>query len=406
MLDKVAKKPTVINVLLLCCLLSLFTNVIFSTLNLPVLVAKLFLASRDMLIFCCAIFWPFIISRKLTVFQFYVYLLILVSIFSFIIQLFIVKSPVPIEMSISHSRVVLALPILVIIYVVVWKKEYNKSSNSIIERLFRFFLCICLIESCMLITGYYSNYLSFINFEEYMSGKGTSSGTAFGFFGSRIITPMFNASVGGTVLGVYLGYNLLMGRKSLALITLIPLIFTVSKTGYLIAVIFILFRKYSYMFFLTASFAYISLAFFFISFDIRQLPVPEYFVMHLASIEYHMHGLITGFNVIFEPVGLGFSGTTPGIKLDRLIGRESGFGTGLGAIGFFYLIMFIISAYILCKKYNLVGYTLVSIYFMVALMNEGASVLYIWVPIFLLFISKPNSSQIQITSNNIERNNR
>jgi len=123
-------------------------------------------------------------------------------------QVSFIKNYAPIFNAISISRLVLALPILSIIFCIVCQKNDIKEINKTIEKWFLIFLVICLIESILLIIGHYSNYLSFIGFNTYMSSKGVSSGTAFGFFGSRIITPMFNASVGGMVLGFLVGYFL------------------------------------------------------------------------------------------------------------------------------------------------------------------------------------------------------
>jgi hypothetical protein len=257
------------------------------------------------------------------------------------------------------------------------------------EKLFKVFLSICLLESICLIMGSYPGYLHLIGFQEYMSAKGTSSGTAFGFFGSRIITPMFNASVGGMVLGFLFGYYLLCGRKLLALLTVIPLIFTVSKTGYLIFLVFLVCRGLSGYGFLGGALAYLALSLLFLTGDVAQLPLPGALALHMASIKYHMHGLTTGLEVLLLPVGLGNAGTTPGTIMPELIGRESGFGTGIGTAGLFYIIPFVICCFIFIKKYKNLGFIIVSGYFMVALMNEGSSTFYVWVPILALFLSKP-----------------
>ena len=108
-------------------------------------------------------------------------------------------------------------------------------------------------------------------------------------------------------------------------------------------------------------------------------------LIHLASIDYHVRGLITGMERLLLPVGLGNAGTVPGVEMPELIGRESGIGVGLGTSGLFYLITFVVSAFALIREFGRVGFLMVFGYTLVALMNEGASSFYIWVPLFLLF---------------------
>jgi len=266
-----------------------------------------------------------------------------------------------------------------------------------IEKWFLIFLIICLIESILLVIGQYQNYLSFIGFSNYMSSKGVSSGTAFGFFGSRIITPMFNASVGGMVLAFLVGYYLQSKKYTLALLALIPLLFTVSKTGYLIALIFIISRSKSYVMFLLAGCSYLALSILFLDAQaIQQLGLPTDVLRHMASVKYHMKGLVTGVDHFMLPVGLGNAGTIVGVDMPELIGRESGFGTGIATSGIFYLISFGVASIIFVKKYKTSGLLICSAYFMVSLMNEASSTFYIWVPIILLFLSHDKNNKERI----------
>lgn len=377
-------------IILFCCALSLFSNFFLSLSKLPIIFTTLTLSFRDVALILLTLFWPLLIKKNTTnIKSFYLYFLYIFSVFIFFLQLIFVPSNAPLSNSIALSRIVLALPILTILFCSIWSPKLNKESN-LIEIFFNFFLIICIIESIFLVIGQYSIYLSLIGFQEYLAAKGTSSGTAFGFFGSRIITPLFNASVGGMVLAFLFGYYLMTRKKLLAFLTLIPLIFTVSKTGYLIALNFLLFRRLSGYSFLALAFLYLVLAFTFINFDLTSFPIPEVFSPHIASVKYHMHGLITGIEKIFFPVGLGNAGTVPGVDMPELIGRESGFGVGLGTSGMIYIISFLLSAFIIVSNYKNIGLILVSGYFMVSLMNEASSSFYVWVPILVLFLKTPN----------------
>ena len=82
-------------------------------------------------------------------------------------------------------------------------------------------------------------------------------------------------------------------------------------------------------------------------------------LIHLASIDYHVRGLITGMERLLLPVGLGNAGTVPGVEMPELIGRESGIGVGLGTSGLFYLITFVVSAFALIREFGRVGFLMV-----------------------------------------------
>ena len=382
--------------ILLCAFLSLFVNILFSVSRFPVILSTLALSFRDLSLLLLALFWPFLIKRKLHYLTFYLYFIYCITIIVFFMQVSFIKNYAPIFNAISISRIVLALPILSIIFCIVCQKNDIKEINKTIEKWFLIFLVICLIESILLIIGHYSNYLSFIGFNTYMSSKGVSSGTAFGFFGSRIITPMFNASVGGMVLGFLVGYFLQNKKYTLTFLTLIPLLFTVSKTGYLIALIFLVFRSNSHIMFLLAGTTYLSLSVFFLDAQaLQQLGLPTDILRHMSSVKYHMKGLVTGIDNSIIPVGLGNAGTIVGVDMPELIGRESGFGTGIATSGIFYIISFVVASIIFVKKYKTTGLMICSAYFMVSLMNEASSTFYIWVPIILLFLSHDKNSKIR-----------
>ena len=374
--------------ILLCAFLSLFVNIIFSVSRLPAILSTLSLSFRDLSLLLLALLWPFLMKRKITYLTFYLYFLYCFTVIAFFVQVSFIKNYAPIFNAISISRIVLALPILTIVFCIVCKPSDFKGVNKFIEKWFLVFLAICLLESVLLILGQYQNYLSFIGFNNYMSSKGVTSGTSFGFFGSRIITPMFNASVGGMVLGFLVGYFLQKKKYFLTLLTLLPLLFTVSKTGYLIALIFIVARSRSYLLFLMAGGCYLALSIVFLDAQaLQHLGLPVDIMRHMASVKYHMKGLVTGLDHFMLPVGLGNAGTIVGVDMPKLIGRESGFGTGLATSGVFYLMTFVVASIVFVKRYNASGLMICSAYFMVSLMNEASSTFYIWVPIILLFLS-------------------
>lgn len=384
------------SIILFCGFLTLFSNIILSAFSVPVILTMATLGFRDVILILLALLWPALIYGRLaSKYALSVYLIYLCSVMVFAFQLILVPNYAPIASSIALSRIVLALPILAILFCIIWPAKHA-SRHRFVALGFKIFLFICIVESILLVSGYYSSYLSLIGFNEYMASKNTSSFTAFGFFGSRIITPLFNASVGGVVLAFMFGFYLLTGQRKLALITLIPLLFTVSKTGFLVALIFLVFRRFSAYGFLITCFIYFFFALIFSNMDIYLLPIPDNLLVHLASVKYHMNGLITGLNSFLLPVGLGNAGTVPGVDMPKIIGAESGFGVGLGTSGIFYLISFLLAGFALAHKFPKSGFLMVAGYTLVALTNEAASSFYIWVPLFVLFFKSCNSDALRI----------
>lgn len=302
-----------------------------------------------------------------------------------------------ITQTIALFRVVFALPILVISCCFICDFNNLKSSDkkwtSILEGFTKLFVFICLVEAFMLIFGLYNTYLELINYHAFMQSKGVSAGIDFGILDKRLITPLFNPSVGGVVLAAFFGFFLHRKQYWWAAICIAPLLLTVSKTGWIIAVIFAAFRRFNPVTgFILGIFAYISLAVLLLDLDqLEALNLNRDIFLHLASIDSHVNGLSSGLRHFFSPVGLGNAGTIPGVVFSEKLGRESGVGTGLATIGYAYLFLVSIAFFVLCSQYKRVGYLLASIYLLVALMNEGAATYYVWLPVFLLYLSSYDS---------------
>jgi hypothetical protein len=294
--------------------------------------------------------------------------------------------------TIALFRVVFALPILVISCC--WICDFNrlnvgdKKWTAILESAIKLFVFICFIEALMLISGSYSAYLDIINYHAFMQSKGVSAGIGFGLLGTRLITPLFNPSVGGVILAAFFGWFVHRKHYYWALACFIPLVLTVSKTGWIISIVFVAFKFNPVVGFMGGSCAYILLSFLFL--DIEQLRAMNFskdIFLHLASVESHINGLTSGLKHFFSPVGLGNAGTIPDLVFADKLGRESGVGTGLASMGFAYFFLLCISFFVLCSKHKHVGYILAFMYLFVALMNEGAATYYVWLPVFLLYLS-------------------
>ena len=367
-----------------------FTNIFFSSLRLPIFIPKALLSFRDLLIIFLALLGPFLVYRRASWSIFYLYFLLLISYVLLVFQIIFIPDVAPVGNVVSLSRIVLAMPIISVIVCLVMTSDDIDYVSTKIDVFFFSFLVLCLIESVFLVAGYYGLYIDAIGFKQYMASKGTSSSYAFGFFGYRIITPFFNASVGGVFLSFIFYYYFKNKKYFLSILTVLPLIFTVSKTGFLLLFIFLIFRSKCYLGFLAASLVYLGLAFIVPLLDASSISPENYQLFHIASIKHHMFGLISGLEYAFEPRGFGGAGTVPNIdNLNiELVGRESGFGAGVGSIGFFYPILLFISMATMCYRFGVNSLSFFSAYLLIALMNEGASVFYLWLPIFFIFISE------------------
>lgn len=299
--------------------------------------------------------------------------------------------------TIALFRVVFALPILVISCCWICDFNYLKSSDikwtAILEGSTKLYVFICFIEALMLILGFYNNYLELINYHAFMQSKGVSAGISFGLLDTRLITPLFNPSVGGVVLAAFFGFFLHRKQYWWAATCIVPLILTVSKTGWIIAIIFIAFKRFNPVVgFILGVFAYMTLALLFLDLErLEALNLRHDIFLHLASIESHLDGLTSGLRRFFSPVGIGNAGTIPGVVFSDKLGRESGVGTGLASIGYVYFFLVSLSCIVLISQYKRVGYLLSSMYLLVALMNEGAATYYAWLPVFLLYLSSYES---------------
>ncbi len=318
------------------------------------------------------------------------------AIIAVLFQTFLFHTVATSTQTIALFRVVFALPILVISCC--WICNFNslhlkdKKWTTILENFTKLFVFICFVEAIMLILGFYNTYLEVINYHAFMQSKGVSAGIGFGLLGTRLITPLFNPSVGGVILAAFFGWFLHRKQYYWALACFVPLILTVSKTGWIISIIFVICKFNPVVGFIGGSFAYILLSFLFLDIEqLKALNLSNDLFLHLASIESHINGLTSGMKHFFSPVGLGNAGTIPDAVFADKLGRESGVGTGLASMGFAYFFLLSISFFVICSQYKRVGYLLASMYLFVALMNEGAATYYVWLPVFLLYLSNYES---------------
>ena len=374
--------------------LVLFSNLILSALGAPRFITFSVIGVRDLSLIALILTLPIILPlKKRSPFLWLLVLLFWISSGIVFFQSIFFETAATSAQTIGLFRVVFALPILVISFC--WLCDFNSLKlsdlkwSSYMDFAIKIFVFICLAEALIMFLGLYKSYLDLINFNTFMQSKGRTAGVSFGLLEFRLLTPLFNPSAGGVVLASFFGYFFRARRLSLAVACLIPLLLTVSKTGWVIAFIFVAFRWLNPVTgFILASIAYIFLAFLTLDLNVIQSLIPSRDTfMHVASIASHLNGLTSGFGHFFSPVGLGNAGTIPGANFAEKFGRESGVGVGLASIGFVYLILVSLSFYALGSHYKRVGYLLGSMYLLVALMSEGPATYYIWLPVFMLFLN-------------------
>ena len=180
------------SIIIFCASITLLINIFLSLTRTPAFLTIAALSLRDVILILLAFTWPVLIRNRIASrYAMTAYFIYFFTILAFAIQLILLRNYAPILISIALSRIVLALPILCILFCIIWPKD-QLEDNSFIEKIFKVFLTLCLMESIFLILGLYPFYLDLIGFDNYMDSKNTSSGIAFGFFGYRLITPLFN----------------------------------------------------------------------------------------------------------------------------------------------------------------------------------------------------------------------
>jgi len=251
-------------------------------------------------------------------------------------------------------------------FLIISKKRYDINFLPFVYA----FGAICLFEAIFIITLNGKLFLELINFHAYMEAKGTQVGYGFGLFGQhRLLTPMFQPSLGGVILACTIIILFHHRRYYFGVILFLPLILTLSKTGIVILVIYGFIYILPNMTLLGVAIAP------FLLLDL----IGIWDTGHTASILYHFKGYFEGFEYFLEPQGVGNTGTV-GSLTGRQVGAESGIGSFLAAFGFYGV--FPIFLAIVSKREPL--YT---VFFFSILFTEITMNLYVLL-IFVLMISQ------------------
>lgn len=277
---------------------------------------------------------------------------------------FIVFDQLPFIAFVEKFRNIYTIPILS--FLIISRKRYDTNVFPFVYA----FGALCLFEAIFIITLNGNLFLELINFHAYMNAKGTQVGYAFGIFGQhRLLTPMFQPSLGGVILACTIIILFRHRRYYFGVILILPLILSLSKTGIVILVIYGFIYILPNMTLLGVAIAP------FLLIDL----VGIWDTSHTASILYHFKGYFEGFEYFLEPQGVGNTGTV-GALTGRQVGAESGIGAFLAAFGFYGFFPILLA--IVSKREPLYTVFIISILFTEITMN-----LYVLL-MFLLMISQ------------------
>ena len=130
------------SIILFCGFLTLFSNIILSAFSVPVTLTMATLGFRDVILILLSLLWPALIHARLaSKYAMSVYLVYLCSVMVFAFQLILVPNYAPIASSIALSRIVLALPILAILFCIIWPGKLA-SRHRFVALGFKIFLFI------------------------------------------------------------------------------------------------------------------------------------------------------------------------------------------------------------------------------------------------------------------------
>jgi hypothetical protein len=222
----------------------------------------------------------------------------------------------------EKARNIYALPALILLALI------DPPIKLKIDRILLIFALLCILEGFLLVIGFGEVFRQYLDVSGYLFNKGTKVGYYFGAFGfNRLLTPMFQPSLGGVVIALTIIYFYVSKRYLISALLFVPLILTLSKTAFvmLLACFTIVISPFLTIFGAIAS------PFLLIDF------LTEFGFSHTGSIRYHFKGFFEGFDFLLEPQGIGKTGTVGSIK-GREVGAESGFGAFFAALGLFGLI--------------------------------------------------------------------
>ena len=112
------------SIILFCGFLTLFSNIILSAFSVPATLITATLGFRDVILILLALLWTALINGRLaSKIALSVYLIYFCSVMVFAFQLILVPNYAPIANSIALSQIVLALPILAILFCIIWPSK-------------------------------------------------------------------------------------------------------------------------------------------------------------------------------------------------------------------------------------------------------------------------------------------
>ncbi len=340
--------------------LSMFANMILSILHAPRILILLTFISRDVI--TLTLFLLILCSSRYNI-RLSLLLCWTIASFPFAIS-FVVFDELPLLALVEKFRNIYTVPLFC--FLIISKKRYE---INILPYLY-LFGSICLFEAFFIVTSNGQFYLNLINFHSYMASKGTQVGYGFGIFGQhRLLTPMFQPSLGGLVLACTIITLARYRRFYFAAVLLLPLILTLSKTGIVLVMVYGCIYILPNVTLITIAVAPFLLINFISILD----------TTHTGSILYHFKGYFEGFKYLIEPQGVGNTGTVASLP-GRQVGAESGIGSYLAAFGFYGLFPLLLA--LVSKRENIYTAFFISILFTEITMN-----LYVLV-IFLLLISQ------------------
>lgn len=366
-------------------MVTLLGNWFFALLRVDPTLVKSLIAIRDLMIFAVPIFiFTLSLYRKADdkiILMAFVSVLTLFT-FSFVA---LMLDNVDFMAVFLQLRVLAALPI--VIYITYFYDRcavYGKSRyfNTLVKNIIYIFLVICIFEALFLVFGSYYSYLQNINFQNYMDEKGTQASIGAGLFGYRLLTPVFNPSVGGAILAVTSAVLFKNGNRLIACTALLLTILTVSKTGILILLLLLMPTQYIGTVSLFSLIVFSVFSFFSLDF-LRAIIENEILLQNMASISAHMYGLRSGLDHIFYPLGIGNAGTILNNLSATEIGRESSLGMSIAILGFFYLII-LFTCWLALKCKSLKIRKLFFFFLAISAVNEATGPAYFWITCLII----------------------
>lgn len=296
---------------------------------------------------------------------------------------------VSVPVILNQFRITFGIPLIAYIGNRLEKTKAAGKFKNYLDFTLKVFLILLCIESLFLITGSYTNYIEIINYKFYMLSKGTEASYGNGFFSFRLITPVFNASVGGAICA-WLSFVYFGKKPFKSLMYFVFVILSLSKTGFLLLIFLLPFRRFFYFKILLGIAGVLFLTFIDLSLIGLLFEKNKVLETQLASVKYHLNGLKTGLEHFFQPVGIGNSGTILSNLSSTEIGRESAIGNIAGSSGYLILPLYISS--IISSIKNKSSTKIISLYILIGLINEATGPYYFWVAILIINQYAKNSS--------------